>query len=242
MAVTFTPRITWKEGANQLAYPFDWFGITPPRDLPLDFVRPPKFVNSAEMSKLVRDSASSTPAGLWTVEGHVSSDFQISFTDPDRQWVALPGPDGKPPVRGPASFQFQGGEVILDLTLGLYILDSRKPRDDEKSSKIFAILYEHELLHVLDETDIIKNWLPRMAMVDPDVIKYFIRTEPFIFGLQSQSIADARKEFLDKYISHILFNLWATEVNRREGIRDAPGEYKKISQQIEKIQYGGRLP
>ena len=68
MAVTFTPRITWKERANQLAYPFDWFGIKPPRDLPLDFVRPPKFVNSAEMGKLVRESARNTPAGLSTVE------------------------------------------------------------------------------------------------------------------------------------------------------------------------------
>ncbi len=34
MAVTFTPRITRKERANQRAYPFDWFGIKPPRDLP----------------------------------------------------------------------------------------------------------------------------------------------------------------------------------------------------------------
>jgi hypothetical protein len=97
MAVTFTPRITWKERANQLAYPFDWFGIKPPRDLALGFVRPPKFVNSAEMGKLVRKSARNTPAGLSTVEGHVSTDFQVSFTDPNRQWLTLPGPDGKPP-------------------------------------------------------------------------------------------------------------------------------------------------
>ena len=241
MAVTFTPRITWKERANQLAYPFDWFGIKPPRDLPLDFVRPPKFVNSAEMGKLVRESARNTPAGLSTVEGHVSTDFQVSFTDPNRQWLTLPGPDGKPPVRGPANFKFQGGGVILDLTLALYILDLREPGDNEKSLKIFAILYEHELLHVLDETDIINNWLPKRAMVESDVVKYFVRAEPFTYGLQSQSIAEARKEFLDKYIGQTIFNLWATEANRRTSIRDAPGEYKKVNDQIEKIRYG-RLP
>jgi hypothetical protein len=241
MAVTFTPRITWNERANQLAYPFEWFGIKPPRDLPVDFVRPPKFVNAAEMSKLVRNSARNTPAGLSIVEGHVSTDFQVGFPDPDRQWLTMPGPDGKPPVRGPGNFRFQGGEVILNLTLGLYILDLREPGDDDKSLKIFDILYEHELLHVLDEMDIVKNWLPRMAMAEPDVIKYFVRAEPFTYGVQSQSIADARKEFLDKYIGQSIFNLWATEANRRTSIRDAPGEYKKVNDEIEKIR-SGRSP
>jgi hypothetical protein len=131
--------------------------------------------------------------------------------------------------------------IALNQAWRLYILDLREPGDDEKSLKIFAILYEHELLHVLDETDIVKNWLPRMAIVDVDVIKYFVRTEPFTYGLQSQSIADARKEFLDKYIGQSILNLWATEANRRTGIRDAPGEYKKVNDQIEKIRYG-RLP
>jgi len=110
-----------------------------------------------------------------------------------------------------------------------------------KSLKIFAILYEHELLHVLDETDIINNWLLKRAMVESDVVKYFVRAEPFTYGLQSQSIAEARKEFLDKYIGQTIFNLWATEANRRTSIRDAPGEYKKVNDQIEKIRYG-RLP
>src|SRR5260370_7326483 len=163
MAVTFPPGITWKERANQLAYPFDWFGIKPPRDLPLDFVRPPKFVNSAEMGKLVRESARNTPAGLSTVEGHVSTDFQVSFTDPNRQWLTLPGPDGKPPVRGPANFKFQGGGVILDPTLALYILDLREPGSHANSLKTFPTLYDHELLHVLNATTIINNCLPKQT-------------------------------------------------------------------------------
>jgi hypothetical protein len=138
---------------------------------------------------------------------------------------------------GPANFQFQGGEVIMDLTLGLYMLDSVKPGDDDKSPKIFNVLYEHELLHILDETDIVKNWLPGRAMVDSTVVKYFVRAEPYTYGLQSQLIADARRNFLE-YIGQPIFNVWATEANRRAGIRDAPGEYKKISDQIEKIRYG----
>jgi hypothetical protein len=109
MAVTFTPRIMWKERANQLAYPFDWFGIKPPRDLPLDFVRPPKFVNSAEMSKLVRESARNTPAGLSTVEGHVSTDFQIRFTDPDRQWVTCQARTASRPHAAPPTSSSRAG-------------------------------------------------------------------------------------------------------------------------------------
>jgi hypothetical protein len=75
-------------------------------------------------------------------------------------------------------------------------------------------------------------------VVDPTVVKYFVQAEPYTYGLQSQSIADARKEFLDQYIGQPIFNLWATEANRRTGIRDTLAEYKKISDQITKIQYG----
>jgi len=50
-----------------------------------------------------------------------------------------------------------------------------------------------------------------------------------------------RKEFLDQYIGQSIFNLWATEANRRTGIRDAPGEHRKINDQIEKIR-SGRSP
>jgi hypothetical protein len=239
VAVTFTPRIKWKERVNQLDFMYEWYGIHLPAGLTDDYAKAPKFVSMAEMITLSQSggAARNTPGGLSITEGMVSPDLKINFADPERQWRVLPGPDGKPPVRGPANFQFQGGEVFLDLTLGFYILDSVKPGDDDKSRKIFNIHYEHELLHVLDETDIVKNWLPGRARAEPTAARYFVQAEPFNYGVQSQTTAEARTAFLD-YIGQPLFNLWATEANRRTRLRDSPAEYKKLSDQIEKITYG----
>ena len=63
MAVTFTHRISWKERVNQLDYMYEWYGIKLPPSLSSNYAKAPKFVNMAEMSKLVRESARSTSAG-----------------------------------------------------------------------------------------------------------------------------------------------------------------------------------
>ena len=60
--------------------------------------------------------------------------------------------------------------MILDLRIGLFLVSFIEPDlDDDLSLKIFAAHYGHELLHVLDETDVVKNWLPPKALADPFV-------------------------------------------------------------------------
>lgn len=238
MSVNFKPRITWKERMNELICPYEWYGIQKPTGLSPFHVREPKFVSMDELGKLVRGgTAHNTPRGLSMVQGLTDNDFQVKFTDPQAQWRALPGPDGKPATRGPVNFQFQGGDVILELTLGLYLVDSVEPGDDEKSRKIYNLFYEHELLHVMDEVDIVQQWLPQQAKQDPTVAKYFVQAEPYTYGLQSQTAEQARADFL-QFVTRPIFNLWAGESNRREKIRDAQAEYDKISDQYYKLVYG----
>src|SRR4051794_39784673 len=81
-------------------------------------------------------------------------DLTVRYADVAAQWRRLPGPDGRPSAYGPGWFQFTGGDVILDLRIGLFLVSYVEPKPgDDLSVKIFAAHYGHELLHVLDETD-----------------------------------------------------------------------------------------
>jgi hypothetical protein len=72
------------------------------------------------------------------------------------QWRRL----GGQAARGPAQFQFTSGEVMLNLAVGFWILSLNEPDlEDDLSIQIFALIYEHELLHFLEEIEIM-SWLP----------------------------------------------------------------------------------
>ena len=130
--------------------------------------------------------------------------------------------------------------MILDLRIGLFLVSFIEPDlDDDLSLKIFAAHYGHELLHVLDETDVVKNWLPPKALADPFVDKTLTKQEPFIYGTPSQTIAEAEKEFRERITAmthdNIRNGLWAPEVNRREAIRDSAAEYKKVQDVVDAL-------
>jgi len=240
MGVTFRANIRWPE--NDLLFPADWFGVRPPHGLDLSHVRAPKYLQVLEMQKRLRSSAvrSGSSGALATVDGLVDTDLTVRYADVAAQWRRLPGPDGKPSTRGPGRFQFTGGEVILDLRIGLFLVSFIEPDlDDDLSLKIFAAHYGHELLHVLDETDVVKNWLPPKALADPFVDKTLAKQEPFIYGTPSQTIAEAEKEFRERITAmthdNIRNGLWAPEVNRREAIRDSAAEYKKVQDVVDAL-------
>ena len=233
MGVTFRADIRWPE--NELLFPADWFGVRPPPGLDLGHVRTPKYLPVLEMQKRLRSSAVRTGGAgtLATVDGLVDAELTVRYADLAAQWRRLPGPDGKPSTRGPGRFQFTGGEVVLDLRIGLFLVSFVEPDlKDDLSIKIFAAHYGHELLHVLDETDVVKTWLPPQALADPFVAKTLVRQEPFTYGTTSQTIAEVVAEFRERITATthdaIRNGLWAPEVNRRQAIRDAPAEYKKV--------------
>jgi hypothetical protein len=240
MAVTFRTNIRWPD--NDLLLPADWYGVQVPPGLAGSYVRVPEYIDVVEMQKRLKSSAAATNSSgnLSMVEGLVDTDLTVRYADVAAQWRRLPDPDGRPATRGPARFQFTGGDVILDLRIGIFLLNYIDPNlDDDLSVKIFAAIYGHELLHVLDETDVVTNWLPPKALAEPFIDKTLGKQEPFVYGTPSQTIDQVEREFRTRIVTmtqdYIRNGLWAPEVNRREAIRDAPTEYKKVQDVVDRL-------
>jgi hypothetical protein len=237
IAVTFVSKIEWPK--NDLLIPAEWFGVQVPTGLDGFHVRSPNYVDVMGMSRVTRNGSSAAiGAGgqLGSVNGLVSNDLQVRFDNVVSQWQCTPlgGPTSR---QGPGQFRFTGGNVSIVMSLGIYILDLNKPNlDDQLSVDIFAEVYSHELLHVLDEIDIVRNWLIPRLNPDPTIAQYLIRAEPYVFGTPSQSIMQVEQEFrthIQKTIQANALSIWAVEANRRQGLRDAPAEYKKVQDRID---------
>jgi len=236
MAVTFRSQIRWPK--NDLLLPADLFDVSVPSGLGLMDVRSPKFVDVTEMMRLTPNTSPSVSGSLAMVEGLVKPELTVSFSNPASQWRRSPV-SGVNANRGPCQFQFTGGEVLLDLTLEIYLLRTAEYNpDDDLSVQIFARLYEHELLHVLDAVEILKNWLPPRLNTEPTVVRYLIQSQSYTYGTPSMSVSQVEKEFqafITKTIHVAVRNMWATESNRRGALRDAPAQYKIVQDKVDNL-------
>ena len=76
------------------------------------------------MGQLGRGNVGSSSTGqLSIVNGRVTKDLTVAFRNPQTQWRRL----GGQAARGPAQFQFTGGEVMLNLAVGIWILSLNEP-------------------------------------------------------------------------------------------------------------------
>jgi hypothetical protein len=237
MGVTFRRRITWPK--NDLLLPAELFNVNVPPGLGSMDVRAPNFVDMTKMMQLDPGAGSSSSGSLAITEGLVKSNVTVSFPNPAAQWRRSPAPGVKDTNHGPCQFQFSGGEVLLDFTLEIYLLDTANfdPKDD-LSVQIFACLYEHELLHVLDALDIANNWLTPRLNTEPTVARYLVQGQPYVYGTPSMVLAQLEKEFqtfIGNTIQVAIFNLWATESNRREHLRDAPAQYQIVQDKVDEL-------
>lgn len=239
MSVNFVPNVIWSN--NDLLLPADLFGVTVPTGLSSFHVRSPNYVDVTGMSRVLRSGTVAVGGAggqLGTVNGLVTREIQVRFSDITRQWRCTPlgGPSSG---QGPGRFQFQGGDVYLDLSLGIYILNTNQPSSqDQLSVDIFAAVYSHELLHVLDEIDILRNWLPSKLLVEPIIANYLVQAKPYVYGNQSQPIALVEQEFrtfIQNRMTNDAHNAWAAETTRRKDIRDAPSQYKIVQDQVDAL-------
>ncbi len=173
--------------------------------------------------------------GMGIVTGLVTSELRVRFENIKRQWRSSPA-GGADSRQGPGRFNFNGGKVFLDLTLGVYILNTVEPiPTHDLSIEIFAEVYGHELLHVWDCIDILNNWLTSRIETEPSVAQYLVRGETYTYGRSSESIAEVESGFY-AYIQNTLqtevHNLFAVEANRRSNLRDAPAEYDSVQQRL----------
>jgi len=238
----FRPRVHFH---NELLMPASLFGIQVPPGLS-DAVPAPIYVSVEEMMRLSRSGSSggTTGGGLGIVHGRVTSDFSIRFASLQEQWVPVT-PDGAPGratagPRGPGSFaapaggarwwQFRGGDVHLELKLGLYLLEMVRPDPaDDLSVQIFAVVVEHELLHVADEIDVLTRWLPSEAYRDDMVRRYLSEARPVDDSMFQHWF---RGSGFQRWIEHT----WAQEHNRRAALRDSPAEYAVVRRRLEELE------
>jgi hypothetical protein len=240
MTVNFQPQITWP--TNPHLQPLQSYDFKTPSGLSPTHVREPIIVDAARMMSLKREQGS----GLATTHGLVVPDLKVRFANPTTQWKPVGRSGGPSAPAGPCQFQFAGGDVSLQLTLAIYLLNTVAPRaDDEISRKIFSRVYEHELLHVWDNVDIVSQWITPKLRNDQLIARHLIRAEPYQYGRPTDNPTLVRQEFL-RYIGdrveEAIFNIYAGEANRREQKRDAPTEYKTLADKVQELQSSRTIP
>lgn len=238
MTVTFQHTINWPN--NHLIIPASFFGIQVPAGLSSLHVRDPNIVNATRMNQVAQSgSLRSSGGSLGQVNGLVSPELRVRFTNPLTQWRRLPTAGSQSATHGPCRFQFSGGVVFLDLTLSIFILDVNRPiPQDPISTEIFATVYNHELLHVLDTINIVTNWLQPRVRADRTVSGHLVNAEPFVFGTVRQRINQVEQGFrrhIQATLQTAINNLFAQEANRRTGLRDSPAQYRIVQQGIDAL-------
>jgi len=227
MAATLTPKVVWPENPRRLQ-PTD-FGITVPTGLSDVHLREPNFVEVAVMATKSKEQGVGKGSALSRVNGLVTRDIAVTFANPEQQWKELTGSK-----TGTGKFQFQGGEVFLELQLAIYVLQYFKPEPKDKLSKqIFAEVYSHELLHVYDEVTLLQS-LPDDVKGDGEISK--VLADPLTFGTSAQGMAVAAAEFQEyirnRIATKIVNDYWAAKTTERKDRRDSPEEYSKVQDRI----------
>ena len=232
MVVKYTARIDWPENDTRLDA--KKFKVKVPTDLKDDQIRTPNYVDVTVMNRKAKEKrVGSGDGGLSMVNGLVTRNLEVRFASPATQWKLL-----STSSRGPGKFQFQGGEIFLDLHLAIFLLDHLAPDPkDDISRKIFVEIYGHELLHVLDENTIVRSALPPVLDGDRDLAK--LLTEPYTYGKSSESITVLEPEFheyMRKRIEGIVVNdHWAPRTKERAAARDLPSEYRKVQDKVDDL-------
>jgi hypothetical protein len=216
---TFQPRIRF---VNELRLPPSFYRIRVPPGLSEHSVPQPIFVSPQRMLQLLRSRSQSNPSGnLGVPHGLTTAEFSLAFSAFANQWRQVPTPAATP------TWVFQGGDIILEVAIGLYVLEGDRPiPNDAPSEEIYRIIVEHELLHVSDEIDIIRNWFPPVATRDAKVQQFLAQSQP-LDGPTFQHWF--RGAGFQQWLEHD----WAQEHNRRNALRDTSAEYRRLTEQID---------
>lgn len=218
----FRPRISF---VNELLLPARLFNIQVPPGLSESSVVQPIYVTPQRMIELLKSRGSHhSGGGLGVVHGLTTAEFSLRFPHVTTQWQR---------VRVGSStdwMQYRGGDVYFDVSIAVYVLEGDRPASgDRESEQIFSIIVSHELLHVWDEIDLVKTWLPANISGDRMVRDYLADARPMAARAYEHWITDGH---LSDWVRD---GLWVPEHNRRGGQRDAPQQYAALQRQIDAL-------
>ena len=211
-------------------------GVQIPAGLSRDHVRAPNFVTTTQLQQLAQANPA-TRTQLSLVNGLVTPSLEVRFANVQTQWRRVSAAGTPTAPHGPCTFQFLGGDVFLDLILTLHIADTYTPQPrDPISVELFATVYSHELLHVLDAVDIFTHWLlPARVNSEPSVARYLVQAQPYSFGQFRQPIHQVEQDFhrhIQADIQNTIRGLWGSESDRRTALRDTPVNYATVQQRV----------
>lgn len=234
MPLPYVVRITY--GNPQRMIPADYPGLVVPQNVPALM---PELVTWGRMSDI-------SPGQLPPPDGVTKVDLTVSFDDIAAQWrpvqqASAPGTRQAPtrgpltriqqcPATPPSQWIFQGGNVYLDLTITVYVVEIYN------QSRVLAEIMSHELLHVQDELEIINNWLPAQLDQDPMLRRYLVERRP----VDNQMF---QHWFRGSHFQEYVRGTWAPEHNARGSRRDSPEEYehrRRVIQRLRRGAAGGR--
>lgn len=167
----------------------------------------PTPVTFAQMSKLAPNKFPA-PAGL-TVAIQPSVKLQ-------GQWKQI--------TTGPVQWQFQGGEIQLAVTIGVYAIDKYL----EQGGKLYTLILSHELMHVQDDVEVVTQYLPQELPKDNYVKKYL---------LDQATVDDAMYHnwFMADRFEKYVRDTWILERNSRGEKRDSGPLYERYKLDIAKL-------
>jgi hypothetical protein len=204
--VRFEPRVSYR---NELLLPLNLYPAF--RVPPGITVHAPIFVSAQQMQRLAPADTIKVVAGLTKTE------FSLRFPDFVKQWRQVRSGSA-------ARWQFQGGVVGLDAAITLYMAEGF-----QQDPRIFAMIMEHELLHVRDEVDLITRYAPAEARRDQYVQRYLI---------DGREVDDSMFQtwFRGKGFEQWIHDgIWAPEHNRRGRARDSGTEWDRYRENIDKF-------
>jgi hypothetical protein len=135
-------------------------------------VRFPAIISTERMIELSRNTTGQGGT-LGTVGGLTEAYFYLEFADFRTQWrpVRIPGArDGH--------WQFQGGVITLAVAIKVFVRDAYDPGKDSTNLAIFALIMEHELHHVFDEIELVRQDMPSQIRTHPTFQRWLERQEP----------------------------------------------------------------
>jgi hypothetical protein len=175
--------------------------------------RTPFFISADQMQRLAPARTIKVVAGLTTAE------FSLRFATPAQQWRQVRSGGAL------ARWQFQGGAVIFDVLITVYVADGFRPYP-----KSVAIILEHEFLHVQDDIDIISRFMTAAAPQDQYVQRYLCQGTEVDESMYRQWFAGAG------FQNWVRDGVWLPERNRREATRDSGAEWANFRRRIDELQ------
>jgi hypothetical protein len=215
MPTQLLPIVRYGNFGTLRADPINQNVIVPPIVVPAP---EPIILSNQELQVKAKGMSFGANIPLKYLFGLTDSFFRLTYFDKGSQWRMIP-------KKHSPNWQFTGGIVMLEIVITVYLDD--RLLGTLKSE--YAETLSHEYMHVEDEVDIGRNYLPKLLPTLPDFKRMLIQDETGAPEVMSddnyrnwfvKTVIDDRG-YTRTNFEHWIYELWCAESDRRAKLRDA---------------------